>query len=228
MKKTLIGHTGFIGSYLKKNISFNYLYDSSNLHQIRSIADHGIIYCAAPTSSRLRVENDPDGDRQSVKNLIDILSKVQADRIVLFGTVDSHLPLKKPYGHNRLMLENFVKQRFQKHHVMIISSLIHYTIQKNVLYDLKYGKWLSSINAMDQLQWYPMENLIPDIEYCVNQNVRELYLVSEPISNLELVQTFTPSYLPMISYKQSHNLYDFKPYRFTKEEIFRRVTEYLQ
>lgn len=227
MISVLIGDTGFIGRHLTQGLHFDFYFNSQNIKTITNNS-YDIIYCAAPTGNRLLVNQDPEKDRDNTNELISILSKTQTKRIVLIGTVDSLLMLNTAYGQNRKLLETFIKENFEKHHIIRLGTLIANNIEKNLLYDLKHKQWLSSINPDSALQWYPLENLIDDIHYVIDHDINELNLVSEPVLNLEIIQQFAPRYLNEITKKQNSVYYDVRPYKFSKQDILKHIQEYMK
>ena len=55
---TLIGYTGFIGSFINKHISCKYLYNSENIHEIGN-HQHDYIICAGISSLMWQANKNP-------------------------------------------------------------------------------------------------------------------------------------------------------------------------
>jgi hypothetical protein len=226
MTSAIIGYTGFIGKYLCRNTKFDYFFNSENIDEITKNS-YDVVYCAAPHGNRILSSADPAADCANVEKLISSLTKLDTNRFILIGTVDA-LVSNRDYGKNRKLLEDFVKQNFHSYNIVRLSSLIFDTIQKNLLYDLKHQQWLESINPESTLQWYPLEKIIDDIAWAVDNRVNELNLVSEPVNNLEIIQQFAPNCLASISEKKDATHYNITPYRFSKKEIFSYIERYMQ
>jgi hypothetical protein len=111
-----------------------------------------------------------------------------------------------------------------KTNILRLSSLIHSTITKNVLYDLKYSQYLDQINLNARIQWYNLENLAEDINFSITSDVTERNLISEPISNREIVNNFFPHLT--LNEKETINQ-SIEPWCYSKEEIFTAMEKYL-
>jgi hypothetical protein len=227
MPSAIIGHNGFVGQYLCQNLKFDFYFNSENINLLEKNT-YDTIVCAAPTGNRIVANKNPEEDFENINKIIGILKNVTTSRFILIGTVDSILLQTSQYGNNRKFLEDFVKQKYQTHNILRLSSLISNNIKKNLLYNIKYEKWLDTIDLHSILQWYPLSHLVEDINYAVVNNIPELNLVSEPILNLDIVQSFAPQHLPKISKKQNNLSYNFSPYKFTRNEIFKYIHEYMK
>jgi len=221
--KALIGSTGFIGSVISKQTDIDHFYHRTNIADI-SNTHYEKVYCAAPAGSRLEVLSNPQKDSANIDNLITNLDKLSVEKIVLISTVDAVSRLDTVYGQNRKHLEEFVSSRFNNFLIVRLPSLIHKEIQKNILYDIKHKMYLSKINLLQNNQWYPLNNLVSDLEKHTNGVIN---LVSEPILNSEIVDRFMPG----IGIQMSASLYDLQysgtSYLYSKEEIFLLIEEYL-
>jgi hypothetical protein len=227
MHSALIGFNGVIGQHLCRNVQLDFYFNSKNLNEILK-NNYDIIFCAAPSGNKTFSNQNPDLDFRNIEKMIFILSKVKTNRFVLISTVDSLVQTPVAYGKNRKLLEEFVKQKFLKHNIIRLSSLISNHIQKNLLYDIKNSTWISSIDLDAKLQWYPLDHLTNDIKYVIDNNIREINLVSEPILNLDIVSEFAPQHIALITKKQNSVAYNIQPYRYTKNEIFSLIKKYME
>lgn len=219
----IIGSRGLIGNYLKNLVEYDYEFNSDNIQDIQEM-DFDLVYIAAPTGNRLIVNANPEVDRKNIDRLVDCLSTVSIKTIVLIGTVDSVIRNHLSYGSNRLYLEEQVKQLCKNTYVLRLSSLIHKNITKNILYDLKHNQYLDKINAESTLQWYDLNNLVKDIEFSINNNLRERNLVSEPIQNQEIVDKFFNN--TILAGTQVSAQY-IEPVWYSKTDIFDSIAKYL-
>ena len=55
-------------------------------------------------------------------------------------------------------------------------------LKKNILYDLLNNQYLNNINRASILQWYSVKNIWKDIVKIINNDIRTINLVSEPLS----------------------------------------------
>lgn len=221
-KNALIGYTGFIGSLIRSAYPFTAWYNRNNIIDIAN-KEFDTVVCAAPTGNRVIVNQDPIMDLESILFTIDHLRKMSCKRFILISTVDVIQHPNSKYGLNRRILEGWVKQNIENYSIVRLPSLIHPSIQKNVLYDLKNKLYLDKINLDTSNQWYPVKNLVQDIRNV--QSKQEINLVSEPISNREIVQKFMPELL-VNNLSHSSQQYNLRPYLYTKTEIFQCMEKY--
>jgi hypothetical protein len=227
--KALIGHTGLIGSVLAQGIEVDLCYNSSNIEQI----EHGefdTVYCAAPSGNRLRANQDPDWDTKNIQRLADNLRTVSANRFVLIGSVDAVYAPNSVYGGNRRALEHFAQTQFERCHVIRLCTLIHPTISKNLLFDIRHRQYLDRVNGSVVRQYYPLSRLCRDIDTVIEHNIREINLVSEPVSDQEIMQRFSPNSVltttPVPPY-DLHSCAPFGQYVLSKSKVFEHITEYM-
>jgi len=230
----LIGSTGLIGQVLSQHIQFDKTFNSAN---IESIVDYqfDIVYCSAPSGNRLLANQNPQQDSASIQKLINILAHARIQKFVLISTVDAVHASDTTYGSNRKLLEDFVKQQFADHHIVRLCGLISKHIKKNTLYDLKHSQYISDIKLDLKCHWYPLTNLVKDLSTIISNNIREENLVSELVSNREIVNKFYPDYIDSIlpstefeSYNLTCNNTDiFGQYLLTKQDIFNSMQDYI-
>ena len=124
----LIGHTGFVGMNLLRQRSFDYVYNSKNIEDIRN-QDFELIICAGIPATKWLANKDPGSDWKNIKRMLDNLTQVTASNFILVSTIDVYpLPLgvdettdptgqpNHPYGLHRLAIESFVRERFRNFH----------------------------------------------------------------------------------------------------------------
>lgn len=225
----LIGYTGLVGSALSAGIDFDVTYNSSNIDQIQH-CEFDTVYCAAPSGNRLLANQQPDWDTNSVCSLVNNLRTISADKFVLISTVDTvHAP-ESVYGNNRRMLEHFVLTQFEQCYVIRLCTLIHLDISKNLLFDIKHARYLDRINSDVVRQYYPLSRLCADIDTVLLHDVREINLVSEPVSDQEIVDRFCPDIVTISMPAKPYDLQcraPFDKYVLSKQQVFEQVAEYL-
>ena len=218
----IVGSTGLIGNYLKTVVPYTHMFNSININEIVNYK-FDTVYVSAPTSNRLQANASPENDLENIKNLFNSIKDTSIDSVVLISTVDTVLRNHLPYGKNRNILEQLISNKFNTH-IIRLSSLIHSTITKNLLFDLKHQQYLNNINLNAEIQWYDLNNLHKDISYVIEHNLKEYNLVSEPISNWEIVNKFFPN-LSLASNTVVNQTVS--PYCYTKEEMFTAMEQYL-
>jgi hypothetical protein len=194
MTNGLIGYTGFVGSTLMKQASFDAVYRSTTISEIEGRSFDTLVCAGAPAQKWL-ANRDPSADLQKIDALIGYLASVTCKTLVLISTVDVFSnPLQvdertvvsetglAPYGRHRRKLERFVANRFPRNLIVRLPGLVGPGLRKNVIYDLLNGNNLSVIDSRGTFQFYPMVNLWHDIQTALHANLKLIHLTAEPIS----------------------------------------------
>jgi nucleoside-diphosphate-sugar epimerase len=194
MASALIGYSGFVGSTLLRQASFDSLYRSSNIDEI---AGHSfdVVVCAAARAQKWVANRDPDSDRAHIDGLCKRLETITASKFILISTVDV---FREPvavdeesivdetglhaYGLHRRWLERFVESHFDDHLVVRLPGLVGPGLRKNVIYDLLNANDLHAVDSRSVFQFYPMVNLWWDIQTVAAAGLATVHLTSEPIS----------------------------------------------
>ena len=224
MNTALIGSNGTIGSSILNNMLFTHVYNSDNIAEMKT-NKFNLVVVSAPSGNRLTVNKDPDADLRNVGIIMDAVLHTEIDTLVLISTVDTIAYPATPYGQHRLQLENFVKIHCDKYHILRPSTLVGKTIKKNVLFDLKNNLFIDKIDSATVVQWCPLDTLHNEIAYVIENNIQELNLVSEPIANQDIIQEFFPGIVT--TPKPESKQYNVQPYRYTRDEIYNAVRNYL-
>jgi nucleoside-diphosphate-sugar epimerase len=193
MSKALIGHTGFVGSNLLKQQTFNDHFNSSNIEQIAGKSYQQVI-CAGVSAVKWMANKEPAADRASIQTLMQQLKQVKADKFILISTVDVYpVPIDvdensiisiddcQPYGKHRLELEHFIKNEFDAL-IIRLPGLFGAGLKKNIIYDFLHNNDIEKINPNGSFQFYSLEHLTKDINIALNNKLRALNISSEPVS----------------------------------------------
>ena len=194
----LIGHTGFIGSTLKRQYKFNCLYNSSNIKTIHN-KDFDFLICAGAQAKKWMANKYPKEDRESIQSLIKSLSKVSCKNFILISTVDvfknpmgvnelSEINIDDlhPYGLHRRELEVFVESKFSNSLIVRLPGLVGPGLKKNIIYDLHNRNNLEEIDSRNIFQFYPVINLWDDIQIAKRLDTKVIHFTSEPVSVSEI------------------------------------------
>ena len=197
-KNALLGYTGFIGANLNEMFEFNDLYNSKNIKHIRN-KKYDLIFSAANSGIKWKVNQDPEADFDNIKKFIEIIDSVSAKKFVLISSIDIypnpynvdedtivHENSKIPYGNNRLYLEKFVRKRFENHLIIRIPIIYGKYFRKNFIYDLLNNHEIEKINTKAKVQIYNVKNLKKHIKICLNNNIKIINLATEPIRIIEI------------------------------------------
>jgi len=193
-KIALIGHTGFIGSNLKKLYKPQFNYNSKNILKIKD-KKFDLTLCAGTPSKRWIANQKPKKDLQNIKKLTRALNNIKTKIFILISTIEIYgdnnnkneknkIKLKKnsEYGKNRLYLEKFIKKRFKEHVIIRLPIVYGKNFSKNAIFDLINNNEIEKLNGKDLIQIYHVENLKKDIDYAIKKKIKELNISTEPIT----------------------------------------------
>lgn len=194
MKTALIGYTGFVGSTLLKQRTFDCLYRSTNIAEIEHQEFSLVVGAGAPAQKWIANKN-PQEDLEKIKGLIEHLKTVRTDQFVLISTVDVFkTPLNvneqtivdveglHAYGANRRLLEQFVEQHFKNHLIVRLPGLVGPGLRKNIIFDLHNHNNVEAVDSGGVFQFYPMVNLWYDIQVALANKLSLIHLTAEPVS----------------------------------------------
>lgn len=196
----LIGHTGFVGSNLLRQRSFDACFNSSNIDSIAG-RSFDLVVCAGAPAEKWKANADPERDSDVVERLTRALEHVNARKLVLISTVDvfldprgvdedSPVPMTglHAYGRHRRRLEQIVASRFETHIVRLV-GLFGPGLKKNVIYDLLHENQVDHINARSVFQFYDLRRLWRDIAAAIDNELPLVHLPTEPVSVAEVART---------------------------------------
>jgi len=246
----LIGHTGFVGSNLLARHPFSDRFNSRNIGEMAGRA-YGLVVCAGVSAVKWKANREPDRDWVAIRSLLDVLSAVRAERFVLVSTVDVypdprgvtestpvHGLANHAYGSHRLRVEDFVRDRFPRHHVLRLPGLFGPGLKKNVLFDLLNGKCLEAINPRSTFQYYDLGHLWTDILRVVGLELPLVNLAAEPILTGDILAAFFPG-LAVGAKAAGEAHYDMRselarhwgqpgPYQYRREEVLRELGAFIR
>ncbi len=199
-RRALIGHTGFVGSTLKKQTTFTDLYRSNNIQDIRG-REFDLVVCAGISAKKWLANKNPEADLNAILGLQENLKQIKTKKFILVSTVDV---FKNPvgvnedspvdttnlhaYGLHRYRFEQFVQQQFPQALIVRLPGLVGPGLQKNIIFDFLNNNNISQIDSRHQFQFYPMVNLWWDLQIAMQHQISLLHLTSEPVEVGQLVQ----------------------------------------
>lgn len=143
-----MGHTGFVGSALRRQATFAECYNSATIAEIEGRRFDTVVCSAAP-GSMFEANRAPDDDRRKVRALIEQLSRVEAERFILVSSIavladfaagdhetTQRFQTELAYGRHRRELEAFVEGHFANHLIVRLPALFGEGLRKNFLFDL--------------------------------------------------------------------------------------------
>lgn len=195
MTAALIGHTGFVGSNLARQIAFDVLVNSSNVDELRG-RSFSLMVCAGARAEKWKANRDPAADRAGIERLLAVLREVRAQRVVLISTVDvfetpagvdesSSADATHAYGRNRRALEELCQERFGAL-VLRLPALFGPGLKKNAVYDLLHENQVEKIHPASTYQFYDVRRVWADAEKARAARIDLLHLATEPVSMGEI------------------------------------------
>ncbi|HKC61786.1 MAG TPA: NAD-dependent epimerase/dehydratase family protein [Myxococcales bacterium] len=195
MKSALIGHTGFVGRNLLRQVPFEVLVNSSNVEELRG-RSFQLVACAGAPAEKWKANRDPAADLAGIERLLSVLREVRADRFVLVSTVDvfetpagvdesAPADARHAYGRHRRMLEELCAERFGAQ-VLRLPGLFGPGLKKNAVYDLLHDNQVEKIHPDSTYQFYDVRQLWSDAGKARAAGIRLLHLATEPLTMGEI------------------------------------------
>jgi sugar phosphate isomerase/epimerase len=205
MKTAIIGWTGYIGQTIASSISNADLYNSKNILDICNKTYDILYFCGMP-AEKWRINLNPEEDLLNTTKLIDILKTVTVNTFILISTVDVFdctisqdengiCYSNHPYGKHRKIMEDFIINTFHNSFILRLPGLFGKGLKKNIIYDLIHNNQLKKICPNSKFQWYNTENIVKDINLCMEKNIHIVNLVSTPITVKAVVEKYFPEKL---------------------------------
>ena len=194
--KALIGHTGFVGQNLARDVLPDFRYNSKTIDSIRGMKFDELIVAGAP-GLKWYANQHPKDDLDSITNLIQNLSEVQCDKVTLISTIDvfgrqanvveTDTPSPKcMYGEHRLMFENFVLNKFMRPLIVRLPGVFGEGLKKNIIFDFMHNNRLEFIDSRGVFQFYSLANLNADIIKAQGFALTKLNIAPSPVSAADI------------------------------------------
>lgn len=206
MKNALIGYTGLVGKNILKSkpkIDFD-LYNSKNILSLKN-RKYDLTIVAAPSAIKWKANKNPIQDLNCILNLLDSLYSFDSKKVILISTIDVYgeqikdgldelasLDLERhPYGKNRLIFENYCKNKFDTT-VIRLPALFGSFLKKNIIYDLLNDKMLENISLETHYQWLNLDKIGNIIDYSLQTKNSTINYVTEPLSTRTIIENLFP------------------------------------
>lgn len=202
MGSGLIGYTGFVGSNLARQHSFDQLYNSKNFREMEGVRFDELV-CAGVYAVKWMANKEPKKDKERLIMLQEVLETVSADQFILISTIDVYPVIQgedekfecssmenHAYGTHRLEFENFCMNHFDNCLVVRLPGLFGQGLKKNVIYDLLNDNCLDMINSQSSFQYYFLDNLWSDIKLAIEAKLKLINLFTEPVPTSEVINRF--------------------------------------
>lgn len=199
--RALLGSTGFVGSNLLRQTTFDQRFHSTDIDKIRGETFSEVV-CAAAPAAKWKANANPAADLANIRRLLDALETVRAGRFILISTVDVYPDpsgvdetteidelSSSPYGAHRRMLEKFVASRFNSS-IIRLPALFGPGLKKNAIYDLLNDNDVQKIDRRGMFQFYDLGHLWSDIEVAVSNQLQLVNFATEPVAVSEIASRF--------------------------------------
>ena len=185
--KVLVGYTGFVGSNLAENHTFDLCFNSKNIKESFGLNPDVLVYSGV-RAEKFLANKEPEKDFEIILEAIENIKKINPKQLVLISTVDVYpnpvavdenteidLETIQPYGKNRLHLENWVAENFEDYLIVRLPGLFGKNNKKNFIFDLisvipsmlneaKYQelashKWIVNNYTLQENGFYKLNNI---------------------------------------------------------------------
>lgn len=146
--KALVGFDGFVGSNIVRKSNIERLYNKDNVEMAYGTNPDLLIYAGVPAEVYY-ANKYPEKDLEIINDAINNIKKINPKKIVLISSVNVYpnnkqgdenekvdLEELEPYGKNRRILENWIKENMDDYLIIRLPGLFGKGIKKNYIYDL--------------------------------------------------------------------------------------------
>ena len=200
MADALVGYTGFVGSNLLRQRTFDDLYNSRNIENIAG-RQYELLVCSGAPAEKWKANREPEQDYQNIQRLLTCLERVSAREVIVVSTVDVY-PVPHavdeyslidesrchPYGRHRLLLEKSLVERFDAT-VIRLPGLFGKGLKKNIIYDLLHHNHIEQVHSESVFQFYHLDNLWGDIRKARGHGLKLINFATEPMSVCEVAHS---------------------------------------
>ena len=133
-------------------------------------------------------------DKNNILSFIDNIKTIKSKKFILLSTIDVYEDYidvnednrpdctdKKPYGLNRIILENFVQDFFEDYLIIRLPIVYGSGFKKNIIFDVLNNNHVDKINGNSKIQIYNVCNLSSDIDRFINSKIKIVNLATEPL-----------------------------------------------
>lgn len=200
MSSALFGHTGFVGSNLTRQHSFDAVYNTANASE-SSGREYDLVVFSAARAEKWRINQDPAADLEHMHDLQTLINGVTAKKFVLISTVDVYktavgVDESSPvvtdglhtYGLHRHQLEEYTRRQHPEALIVRLPGLFGPGLKKNVIFDLLHDNNVDRIHADGSFQYYNLDHLFADLTLAIAADLKLVNLTSEPVLTADLAK----------------------------------------
>ncbi|HJZ57513.1 MAG TPA: NAD-dependent epimerase/dehydratase family protein, partial [Gemmataceae bacterium] len=200
MTSALVGHTGFVGSNLLRQVRFDALFNSKNIEQIAGQA-FGLLVISGMPAAKWMANADPAADRATLERLWAAVRQARAETVIVISTIDVYpspidvnegTPIdpaaQQPYGKHRLMLEQLAAAHFPRVLCVRLPGLFGPGLKKNAIHDLLHNHEVHKVHANGAFQFYNLARLWADVQTALKAGLSVVNFATEPVSIREVAR----------------------------------------
>jgi hypothetical protein len=219
MKTMLVGNTGFIGSNLCGQHTFDCMFHSSDIEHAYGLKPDLLVY-AGVRAEMFLANQEPHKDLQLVCEAMENIRKIQPKQVVLISTVavykntsdqaeNSVLPiLGLPfYGLHRYFLECWVQDNYRDHLIVRLPALFGKNLKKNFLYD--YIHYIPYRLKKEKYMELAQQSIAIRQAYLPGEHDFYIYTPKDPWHQKQLKAEFKRLNFSALNFTDSRSVYQF-------------------
>lgn len=204
MTIALIGHTGFVGSNIDRDLGgVTHRFNSKNFRDMAGQTFDRVI-CSGVQAVKWWANQNPEEDWAGIAPLLEVLGQVKAKEFTLISTVDVY---KRPidvdeasaietdglhaYGAHRRRVELALAEQYETLQIVRLPGLFGPGLKKNLIFDVIHGRDISGFDAGSTFQFYDLARLAADLGVIWDSAEPLVNLATEPVSVADVVKTLT-------------------------------------
>lgn len=234
MKTVLVGGTGFVGSNIRSQFQFDYIFNSHNIQESYGLNPDLLVYAGVRAEMFLANQN-PEQDMNIISEAMENIRKISPKKIVLVSTAavyqnsieqteESVISIKDllPYGRNRYFLECWVRDNFKEHLILRLPALFGKNLKKNFIYDFIY--MIPSMLKRDKYLELSEQSTLIKAAYIEQDSGYFTCMVNDKISRDLLKIEFRELGFSALNFTDSRSIYQF----YNLEHIWQHITSCLE
>ena len=218
--------TGEIGSFLINQHPnyFKHQVNSSNINSVDKSIKYNEIWVVAPSGSKEVVASNPKKDLFNIKAIAQLIHKLKYRKVILITPNDCYDAVK-PYGRNRLYLEDLLVGYVNHYRLFIFRLAMPIEIKRGLPYDYQQQHFEKYTEGV--FQFYSLGMVFTAVHRSISHDIHFDYLSSEPVGVNEILRmlhkpTFTSSVKTIYNFPKEFT--EFIP----KEEILKLLQNYIE
>lgn len=219
MKKIIIGYTGFVGSNLCNQTSFDGFFNSKNVQNAFDSNPDICVYSGVRAEKFIANSNEIE-DLNIINNAIENIKKINPKFLVLISTIDVYNQKQnknenndisiddlEPYGKNRLFLERWVERNFENYLIVRLPALFGKGLKKNFIYDYVHR----IPNMIKKQKFDELCQIDSNLEYYYEMNQTGFYQLRSLINNEanRLIEILEKIGFTALNFTDSRNQFQF-------------------